>query len=99
MNIKYSESIITDDNSDEEFEILCDILHISYGSSFDFVENLGDGFSKQTHEMGFEEWINQNVNAQYNPVGNVYPSISGSLAYEFGNGFMIFSYSEPDIYM
>jgi len=91
--------IITDDNFDEEFEKLCDILHISYGSWFEFVDNLGDGFFKQTHELGFEEWINQKVNAHYNPVGNVYPCISGSLAYECGNGFMICSYSEPDIYM
>lgn len=90
---KYSETIITDDNSDEELEDLCYIVGIHHTNYDGFVEHLDSSFHKQKHEFGFDEWISYSV----------VPSIGadckqayqvGKLAYEFGNGFMVLNFEE-----
>jgi len=89
--MKYSESIITDDNFDCELEKLSETVGIHFNNYNSFVEKLDDKFRCQTHPLGFDEWLTYKT----------YPSIgsncrqarqSGKLAYEFGNGFMVLEF-------
>jgi hypothetical protein len=89
--MKYSEVILTDDNFDTELEKLSEIVGIHFNNYDNFVEKLNNNFKRQTHPLGFEEWITYSI----------YPSIGsdcsqayqkGKLAYQFGNGFIILDF-------
>lgn len=87
--MKYSNTILTDDNFDEEIEKLSEIIGIHFNNCDGFTEKLTDSFSCQTHEKGFEEWIMSGVYPSAGSAcGDAYQK--GYLAYEFGNGFAIF---------
>ena len=91
--MKYSNVPLTDDNFDTELDKLSEIAGIHLNSYDDFVDKLDDKFHCQTHPLGFEEWI----------TCGIYPDVSsdcsqvcqkGKLAYQFGNGFIIFDFKE-----
>lgn len=89
--MQYSDTILTDDNFDEEIEKLSEIIGIHFNNYDSFVTKIDDSFSCQTHEKGFEEWIKCGV---YPNKGSDYTQAyqKGYLAYEFGNGFVIFKF-------
>jgi len=103
MKLKYSNTILTDDNFDEELEKLDEILGGTVSTKLDsdlgydtFVENLDDSFTKQQFKHGdliFEEWVKCGVYP--NPNANFKQAVQkGKLAYEFGNGFLIINFEE-----
>lgn len=89
--MKYSNVILTDENFDTEIETLATIIGIPFTKYENFVEILPSGFTCQTHEKGFEEWICfETVPSFSSDCASAYQK--GYLAYEFGNGFIIFNF-------
>lgn len=88
--MKYSDTILTDDNFDEEIEKLASVIGIPFVNYEGFVDTLTPSvYTCQTHEKGFEEWI-MCVTFPSASMGEAYQK--GFLAYEFGNGFVIFNF-------
>lgn len=87
--MKYSNIIITDDNSDEEMERLADQNGYVYNQYIGFENSLKKGFTVQQNKYGYEEWVNQKVLPNHS-IDCVAPIFEAILAYEFGNGFMLF---------
>lgn len=87
--MRYSEEILTDDNMDEEVEKLAELIGLPYSNYEKFVKTLDEGFNMQTHDLGFEEWLN--MQTVPNSTGSqAYQR--GFLAYEFANGFIVFHF-------
>ncbi len=87
--LKYSNVIITDDNSDNEMERLADQNGYTYNRFLEFVDSIGSGFNVQENKHGYEEWVNQKVLPNHS-INCVAPITEAVLAYEFGNGYMLF---------
>lgn len=87
--MKYSDVIITDDNMDEELEKLADQNGYSYNQCLGFFDNLGDKFKMQQNSNGYEEWIDMKVLPNHS-IDCIAPIIESIIAYEFGNGFILF---------
>lgn len=89
--MKYSNTILFDNNFDKELELLCDTVGIPYSNYENFAATLPDGYIKQTNTNGFEEWINcktvPDKGSDFKQARQV-----GTLAYEFGNGFIVLSF-------
>lgn len=89
--MKYSNVSLNDDNFDKELECLCLIIGCSYNNYENFVTTLSNDYIKQTHVNGFEEWICSktipNKGSDFKQAFQV-----GTLAYEFGNGFIILNF-------
>jgi hypothetical protein len=89
--MKYSNEILTDNNFDKELETLCDTIGIHHNNYDNFVASLPDGYTKQIHTHGFEEWVNgktlPNKGSDFKQAYQV-----GQLAYEFGNGFILLNF-------
>lgn len=94
--MKYSETILTDDNFDDELEKLLSTIG-NYGIEYDgFVDKLDDSFEKQENDLGFEEWI-KITKGLHMDISAMHAGISqackeGKIAYEFGNGFIILNF-------
>lgn len=88
--MKYSNLILTDDNFDEELEKLCKKINISNTQYDSFESKLTKDFYKQNNE-GVEEWISYGVFPKV-CCGCIQAYQKGYLAYEFGNGFIIFNF-------
>lgn len=83
---KYSDATISDDNFNEELEMLCEKLGINQTDvNARFETELPEGVTKQTNDTDdnwFEEWrIEANQTCE--------------LAYEFANGFIVVRNIEP----
>lgn len=87
--MKYSNAIITDDNSDEEMEKLADQNEYGYNQFLGFYSNLDNKFTLQQNSKGYEEWVYMRVLPNHS-IDCVAPIVEYLLAYEFENGFMIF---------
>lgn len=87
--MKYSNVIITDDNSDEELEKLADQNGYDYDQYIGFYNTLNDKFKVQQNIYGYEEWVHVKVLPNHS-IDCVAPIIESIIAYEFGNGFMLF---------
>jgi hypothetical protein len=87
--MRYSDVILNDDNFDTELEKLSEIVGIHFNNYDNFVEKLDKKFKCQTHPLGFEEWIDMRVLPNHS-IDCVSPIIESGMAYEFGNGFIIF---------
>lgn len=90
--MKYSNQIITDDNYDIEMERLADENGFGYCQST-FVKKLSGKFNKQVNEHGYEEWVCQTVKPNH-CIDCLSPIIEADIAYEFGNGFIVFHYRD-----
>lgn len=94
--MKYSETILTDDNFDDELEKLLNTIG-ECGIEWDtFVDKLDDSFEKQENDLGFEEWI-KTTKGLHMDISAMHAGISqackeGKIAYEFGNGFIILNF-------
>jgi len=88
--MKYSNIIITNDNSDEEMERLADQNEYMYSQFIKFASSLDEGFTIQQNKHGYDEWVNQKVLPNHS-IDCVAPIFEAILAYEFGNGFMLFA--------
>ena len=93
--MKYSKAILTDDNFDYEREKLEDKVgfdsdEFNKFAYSNFVEKLDDKFTLQFND-DLEAWI---ACGSYPDKGSDFTSViqKGQLAYEFGNGFMVFDY-------
>lgn len=88
--MRYSNVILTDDNFDEELEKLCDFTGIPTDCYNSFVDNI-EGFELQENNKK-EEWIK--TYGSFPDKGSDYRQAHqrGQLAYEFGNGFIVFDY-------
>ncbi len=88
--MRYSNVILTDDNFDEEFEKLCELMGYTYESYENFVEELEEDFNMQ-YNNGIEEWLRYGV---YPNKGSDFRQAYqiGQVAYEFGNGFIVLNY-------
>jgi hypothetical protein len=87
--LKYSSVIITDDNSDTEMENLADQNGYGYNQFLGFYSNLDSKFTPQQNPKGYEEWVCTRVLPNHS-IDCVAPIVESILAYEFGNGFMVF---------
>lgn len=88
--MKYSNLILTDDNFDEELVKLCKKINISHTQYESFEPKLTNDFHKQDNE-GIEEWISYKILPDFSyDCSQVFQK--GYLAYEFGNGFIIFNF-------
>lgn len=87
--MKYSNTILTDDNFDEEIEKLASVIGIPFVNYEGFVDTLTPSYKCQIHEKGFEEWA---MCVTCPSVGTAEAYQKGYLAYEFGNGFVIFNF-------
>lgn len=87
--MKYSNTIITDDNMDEEMERLADQNGYGYNQCLGLYDKLSVGFTVQKNKNGYEEWINQKVLPNHS-IDCIAPIIETAIAYEFGNGFLLF---------
>ena len=88
--MKYSNKILTDDNFDEEIEKLSDIIGFHHDNFDDFVKTI-EGFEKQQHNNGFDEFIKSKIIP--NKASDFkQASQKGKAAYEFGNGFILFNF-------
>lgn len=89
--MKYSSTILTDSNFDEELENLCKFTKLSEDSYNSFIDNLDDNFKLQ-YNNNKEEWIK--VFGSFPSKGTDFKQAyqKGQLAYEFGNGFIILDY-------
>ena len=87
--MRYSEEILNDDNFDEEVEKLAELIGIPHTNYETFVEKLDDNYKKQTHDLGFEEWLKSEI---YPSSSGLEANERGFLAYEFGNGFVVFNF-------
>lgn len=88
--MKYSNTILTDNNFDEELEKLCDKVNISHNEYESFEEKLPKDFIVQDNN-GIDEWISYSINPDFS-IDCIRAFQKGFLAYEFGNGFMIFNF-------
>lgn len=87
---RYSNVVISDDNYDDEYEKICDMMNIPYGSMHNFVETLSDRFMEQDSDYGnFKEWIDSSVEPNF-AIDCSSPIVNAKIAFEFSNGFMIF---------
>ena len=88
--MKYSNTILTDDNFDEELEKLCSKININYIEYESFFKKLPKDFTLQNNN-GIDEWISYSINPDFSSdCKQAYQK--GYLAYEFGNGFMVFNF-------
>lgn len=90
--MRYSEVIITDDNSDIEMEKLADQNGYSYNQFLGLYYNLyslDSKFMLQQNSNGYDEWVSTRVLPNHS-IDCVAPIVESLLAYEFGNGFMLF---------
>lgn len=90
MSERYN-MIITDDNFDVQFEAICDLLGIPYGTEAEFVDELPEGFSynnpedeKDSDYICTKSMLNIAVDC-----GSAIEE--HKLAYAFANGYMILS--------
>lgn len=90
---KYSNIIITDDNEDEESEKLADQNGFKYSQYIGFEKHLTEDFSEQENKNGYMEWVSQRTLPNHS-IDCAAPIIECILAYEFGNGFMLFGYRD-----
>lgn len=87
--MKYSEVIITDENMDEEMEKLADQNGYKYIQFIDFIDKLTIGFTLQESKHGYDEWVIVKALPNHS-IDCASPIIESIIAYEFGNGFMVF---------
>lgn len=86
--MRYSKTVLTDENFDEEMEKLAEIIGISFTRFKNFVKELDSSYRVRTHYLGFGEWVCVKIINQNPGISEAYEDIH--LAYEFGNGFIIF---------
>lgn len=89
--MKYSNKILNDDNFDEELEKL--VIKLGFDSSYcnNFVKSLDDYWVKQEGVDGCDEYVKAKLVP--NPNANFKQGVEvGQIAYEFGNGFIVFDY-------
>ena len=86
--MRYSKTVLTDENFDEEMEKLAEIIGIPFTRFNKFVKELDNSFAVRTHYLGFDEWACVRIINQNPWTSEAYEDVY--LAYEFGNGFMIF---------
>lgn len=87
--MRYSEVIIIDDNADEEMERLADQNGYGYNQYIGLYDNLSGEFTVQQNPNGYEEWVNVRVLPNHS-INCVAPIVNSVMAYEFGNGYMLF---------
>lgn len=87
--MKYSEVIITDYNMDEEMERLADQNGFGYNQCLGLYDKLSNEFTVQQNDNGYEEWFMQKVFPNHS-IDCIAPIVESVIAYEFGNGFMLF---------
>jgi len=87
--MRYSNVVITDDNSDEEMEKLADQNGYKYNQFLGLYDTLSSNFTIQDNIHGYEEWISTRVLPNHS-IDCVAPIIESIIAYEFRNGFMLF---------
>jgi hypothetical protein len=102
--MKYSELELTDENFDEEYEKLTDLIGNLNSDEYDVYDALPEGFCKQESEFenrkkrGFDEWVRQGgtmPDTKGNIQGNV-PQVfvSGEIAFEFKNKFLSLHFND-----
>ena len=89
MSKRYSDLIITDDIFDENMERTAEENGFSHLQFLKFVEKLPEGFSKQDNKNGYEEWVSVRTSPNH-AIDCIAPIVESVVAYEFGNGFMLF---------
>lgn len=97
--MKYSTVNLTDDNFDDEYEKLTDLIGNLNSDEYDVYDVLPAGFIEQESEgdnrvnRGFSEWIKSGGirpdHAHQNQV-----LCSGEIAFEFGNKFISLHFNE-----
>lgn len=87
--MRYSNVIITDDNMDEEMEQLADQNGFGYNQCLGLYNELSGKFTIQQNKNGYDEWIMQRALPNHS-IDCVAPIIESVVAYEFGNGFILF---------
>ena len=89
--MRYSQTVITDDNSDDELEKLCGIIGMHWNSYEGFCKELPSGFTHQMNESGFSEYVNSktlpNKGSDFKQAFE-----KGVIAYQFDNGFMLLNF-------
>ena len=88
VEMRYNKTVLTDENFDEEMEKLAEIIGIPFTCFKNFVKELDSSFAVRTHDLGFDEWACVKIINQNPSISEAYEDVY--LAYEFGNGFMIF---------
>jgi len=68
-------------------EKLAETVGIDHNSFDTFEEKLSGKYAKNKHPLGFDEWVEDQTEPSSCQVGH--------LAYEFGNGFMVFNFIQP----
>lgn len=95
--MKYSETIITDDNFDDEHERMCEIIGVNYANDVDVYAKLPDGFIKHEatdirgKKLGFDMYIKGKILPDK---GSDFRQVveTGEIAVEFGNLFIVKQY-------
>ena len=89
--MKYSNKILTDENFDEELEILSEKIGIHHNNYSGFIKNLDSTWSRQKNNLGFCEYVKSETFP--NVSGDCKQAINkGQLAYKFSNGFIVFNF-------
>lgn len=84
--MRYSDIILTNGNIEEATDKLIRILTPESNITFDrFSKQLDSSFRCLTNDDGSEEWIKSSISGDME---------RGKLAYEFGNGFLVFDFEE-----
>lgn len=88
MIYNYSNIILTDDNFDENLEMICDTMGVSQECYESFESTLDDSFTFQ-YNNNIKEWISSN--GCISSKCGLKATQSYKIAYEFANGFMVFN--------
>lgn len=88
--MRYSNTVLIDENFDEEIEKLAEIIGVSFMDFDKFIEELDSSFTLQTHNLGFDEWVCVKIINQNPAISEASEDVH--LAYEFGNGFVVFHF-------
>ena len=97
--MKYSNKNLTDDNFDEEYEKLTDLIGNLNSDEWDTYTTLPKGFTEQESECdgrikrGFNEWVKSGgIGFDHTHQNQVL--CSGEIAFEFNNKFLSLHFNE-----
>ena len=97
--MRYSDIELTDDNFDEEYEKLTDLIGNLNSDEWEVYDTLPSGFTKQESECenrvkrGFSEYVKSGV-IRFDHTNQNQCLCSGEVAYEFKNKFISLHFNE-----
>jgi hypothetical protein len=92
--MKYSNVNITDDNFDEEYEKLTDLIGDLNSDEWEIYDTLPKGFTGHKSKCGkFTEWV-KSGGTRFDHTHQNQALCSGEVAFEFGNKFISLHFNE-----